>query len=177
MSRPCAFPIARPPGLPEPISVVEIATPDDGDALVLFLTQIQDELSGGRGDIEIACAYARAFAMRTGGAALVVRGHDHDRHIEASIGLLFYREPLERRYHIRSIWNNVIPAARRSGHAKSLLIAAKQFADGLHLDIFVREDAPDLKAAKLIQPRKFLAPRAFVFGYSPTTGHATATAA
>lgn len=151
----------RPLRVPEPISPVAIATPEDRDDLIRFLAQIKDELSGGRGDIDLAFEWACRFVLRDGGVALIIRGTGC---IEASIGLELCREPLERPFYVRSIWNNVLPMARRTGHAKSLLIAAGEFAAVIGRRLEVRADERDPKAPRLVPYRKALSPAAYIFG-------------
>jgi hypothetical protein len=133
---------------PKPISEVSVAGLRDHDDLMRFLDQVRDELIVD--DADLLSEIAAALVSRNNGVAFIVRGQSDP--IEASLGLILTRmSPLSRRYQLLSAWNLVLPEhRRRSGHAKSLLIAAKAFAERMGMPIFFEEaGTPDSPKGKL----------------------------
>lgn len=130
---------------PRPLSPVFYAEPSDSEDLFRFLFGMQDEIDGGRADVELLATSVRNLAHRVGGTALIVRGMGGG--IEGSIGLRAEHTPLSRVHYLRSIWLIVTPEARNTGHAKSLVIAAQALADQLGRRLTIEEfGTPEARA-------------------------------
>jgi len=128
----------RPRPLPKPLSHVEIAEAGDFQDLVRFLQKMRDELVCDDDDLLIAMT--AALVSKSGGMSLIVRGQKAAA-IEASMGLRFARTaPLSRAYQIQCVWNLVLPEYRnKTGHARSLLMKAKEIAGQLGVPLYVEE--------------------------------------
>ncbi len=114
---------------PRRFSEVKPAAPEDFPELVYFLLSVCDEIDDGEIEEDLLVSLADALTKREYGICFIVRG---PLGIEGSVGILFERPRLARSYRLRSVWNVVAPAARNTtGHAKSLLTAATEFADGV----------------------------------------------
>jgi hypothetical protein len=114
---------------PRPLSEIKTATQADFAELVYFLLSVRDEIDDGEVEEDLLVNLADSLSRREFGICFIVRGPTG---IEGSVGILFERPRLARTYRLRSVWNVVLPAARNTtGHAKSLLTAATEFADGL----------------------------------------------
>ena len=164
-----------PPGQPaRPFSHVETADPGDLDQLIWFLQSVRDEIDGGRAEEDLLLSLASQMVRRDGGVAFIVRS-PLGRGIEASMGVVFERPILSRNYYLRSVWNVVAPEARHTtGHAKSLLVAANKFADGIGRRIYIREDAAQFDAPKLRLCGRHLRPAAALFMHEPSLTPMTA---
>lgn len=152
--------------LPRPLSPVLYATPADLDDLVWFLHNMRDEIEGGAAEEEALIAIASAYVRKAGGVALIVRG---DKGIEASMGLMIEQPPLSSRKRLRPLWNCVLPEARITGHAKSLMLRAREIADSLKRDILLVEFTPDQENGKVKLAGRHMIPAGHVFRYSPET--------
>ena len=133
---------------PKPVSPVDLATPADFEDLVRFLRMMREEIVC---DDDLLISAIEALVNRHGGVAFVVRG-DGREPIEASMGLCFVRvSPLSWAYRMQSVWNLVLPEKRaRTGHLKSLLLAAKVLALRSGIPAVIDEwGAPDLPKNKL----------------------------
>jgi hypothetical protein len=137
-------PAQRPP---RPFSDVKMATAEDADDLIWFLRSVADEIDGGAAEDDLMTAMATQLARRDGGMALIVRG---SRGIEASMGIVFLRPLLSRNYFLHTVWRVVAPEARMTGHAKSLLVEARKYADGIgrrlqNIEYAAEIDAPTIR--------------------------------
>lgn len=167
--RPSKGPSYKPP---RPLSPVEYARPVDLDDLVWFLRSVRDEIEGGRVDDDLMVALATDLVRCKGGVALIVRGQYG---VEASLGLRFDRPELSRADHLRSVWNVVAPEARQStGHARSLLLHARNFADSMRLPLIMEEYTDDLASGKAKLVARHLKTAGAVFLHEPGTAEATA---
>jgi len=101
--------------------------------------------------------------------------------IEASLGILFERPRLARAYRLRGCWNVVLPAARKSGHAKALLLTATSFADRigrvLYLDACLPPQrvpiTPEIEASPKVRLcSRHLASAGRIFAHVPNTSAA-----
>ena len=151
---------------PRPLSTVVSATPADLDDLVWFLHAMRDEIEGGAAEEEVLVALASALVRKAGGVALIVRG---EKVIEASMGLAVETPILSRRKRLRVLWNCVLPEARVTGHAKSLMIRAREMADSLKCDILLHEVTPDPENGKVKLAGRHMKANGHVFLYSPET--------
>jgi GNAT superfamily N-acetyltransferase len=124
---------------------VGFAAINDYDDLLRFLFEVKDEVDEGRAEEDLIAALVKDFTHRVGGIALIIRG---DSGIEASLGIKIERPMLSRSHYLRSVWNVVLPEARLTGHARSLLIAARQFADEIGRPILLEEWTPQIDAPK-----------------------------
>ena len=122
---------------PRPLSPVAVAGIADRDGLIAFLQEMREEV--GRPDDAAIERVAAGLAGRNGGIALVVRGEDG--RIEGSMGIEMSVGGLSRACRLRTIWFAVLPQARLSGHARSLLLAARRFADGVGRPLLIEEMA------------------------------------
>lgn len=155
-------PAQRPP---RPFSVVDIATAADTDDLVWFLRSVADEIDGGSAEDDLMVAYAKQLANRDGGMALIVRG---PRGIEASMGILFVRPLLSRNYFLQTMWHRVLPEARLTGHAKSLLVEARRYADRIGRRLVMIEYAEAIDAPTIRLCARHLSVAGAVFAYTPS---------
>lgn len=149
---------------PRPLSLVDVAALPDLDDLVVFLHEMLAEIDGGKADETVLVKLADALVRREGGTALIVRGKTR---IEASIGLKLETPLLSAQHRLRVAWNCVLPEARVTGHAKSLLIRAREVADSLGREIVLEESSPDMESGKVKLARRHLSPSGTVFLYSP----------
>lgn len=159
-----------PPGpaqrAPRPFSEVRIALSHDTEDLVWFLRSVMDEIDGGRAEEDLVVRMACDLAGRDGGVALIVRGALG---IEASLGIAFLRPALSHNYYLRAVWNVVAPEARAAtGHAKSLLVAARVFADNMRRPLFIEEFAPTIDSPKVRLCGRHLTPAGAVFVHLPS---------
>lgn len=140
------------PRMEYPLSLVSFASPGDDEALRMFLHQMRDEL--GVVDDEVLDEVVRDLTQHSGGAALIVRGDDGDDRIKASLGLKMAQMTLSRKHVLSMIWFGVLPEFRRStGHAKSLLLAARELADKLGRPLikeWIDPNQSNIPQAKLI---------------------------
>jgi hypothetical protein len=127
--------------IPErPLSRVMFAKPDDLPDLLRFLRLMHNEIEDGQVDEDTLSDVAEDLSKSKGGWALIIRGRQLGTEgVEASMGIHFYRPPLAQRYRLICIWNLVAPPVRDTGHAKSLLIAARALADTLHCPLWAVE--------------------------------------
>lgn len=149
---------------PRPLSPVVTAGELDLTDMIWFLHQMRDEIEGGRAEEEVMVAWAGAMARKVGGVALIVRGANG---IEASMGLAIETPPLSRRKRLRVLWNCVLPEARVTGHAKSLMLRAREMADSLQCDILLYEATPDPENGKVKLATRHMEKAGHVFLYSP----------
>lgn len=149
---------------PRPMSPVVSATPRDLDDLMLFLRTMQDEIEGGAAEDEALVALASALVRQAGGVALIVRGENA---IEASMGLAVETPFLSRRKRLRVLWNCVLPEARVTGHAKSLMVRAREMADSLQCNILLEEFIIDRENGKVKLAGRHMSPAGHLFLYSP----------
>ena len=149
---------------PRPLSPVVHAGPQDCDDLIEFLHEVRDELDRGHADEEMIVALARDLSHYRGGTALIVRGPAR---IEASMGLAAERPLLSRSHHLRAVWHVVLPEARLTGHAKSLFVAAKAFADSLGRPLLVTEFSPQPNAPKIRLASRHLPVAGALFLHEP----------
>ncbi len=120
---------------PVALSKVEPATVQDFQDLVYFLYRVREEIDDGDVEQDLLAELVKALVNRQYGIAFIVRGPTG---IEASLGVILERPRLGRKYRLRSVWNVVIPAARRTtGHAKSLLATATAFADQIGREFYL----------------------------------------
>lgn len=155
-------PATRPP---RPLSPVVCAQPQDLEDLVWFLRSVRDEIDGGRVEDDLMVALADKLVRRYAGVALIVRGAYG---VEASLGMRFNRTEFSRADHLRTVWNVVAPEARQStGHARSMLIHARSFADTIGLPLVIEEYSPDLEAGKMKLLGRHLKTAGAVFLHEP----------
>lgn len=154
---------------PRPMSEVSYAAPDDVDALVAFLGDVRDEIAGGEADFDLLSAVARELAHRVHGVALVVRGAQG---IEASMGLRAERHLLSRSHYLHAVWNVVSPDARATGHAKSLLIEGRKFAESIGRPLLIEELTPDITNGKAKLIARHLNQTGAIFRFSPELAEA-----
>jgi len=129
--------------LPLPFSAVSTASSGDLEDLIYFLLAMRDEIEDGRIEDDLLLAQAHDLVRREHGVVFIVRGDlGVKAGIEASLGVMFQRWPLSRNYYLRSVWNVVVPVARRTGHAKSLLKSATDFADALGRPLYLNAYQP-----------------------------------
>ena len=148
---------------PRPLSPVDTAGPSDLEDLIWFLHDMRTEIADGEVDEEVVVALARTLIERDGGVALIVRGKDK---IEASLGLKFEQPLLRRRPQLRVVWNCVSPESRTTtGHAKSLLLRARDIANGLRCTLTVEEFGPDLNPERATGKAKLIARHMTPVGY------------
>lgn len=147
-----------------PFSTVDVAVLADLDDLVWFLHEMRDEIDGGKADESVLVKLADALVRRDGGAVLIVRGRTK---IEASMGLKL-ETPLLSNYHrLRVAWNCVLPEARVTGHAKSLLVRARELADSIGRQILLEEFTPDPENGKVKLAGRHMVASGQLFLYSP----------
>ena len=152
---------------PRPFSHVETAEADDLDSLLWFLNSVKEEIDSGHVEDDLLSELAARMVNRDGGIAFIVRS-SLGRGIEASLGVIFERPLLSRVYYLRSVWNVVAPEVRTTtGHAKSLLVAGNNFADGMGRRIYVKADAPQFDAPKLRLCGRHMKPSAALFMHEP----------
>lgn len=150
---------------PRPLSEVAYAGPGDLDDLIWFLRSVRDEIGDGRVEDTIMVQLAHDLTSRIDGIALIVRG---TLGVEASLGIRFQRPLLLSTHDLRVVWNVVTPELRRStGHAKSLLIAARSLADRMGRRLLFEEFTPDPAAGKMRLLARHLQPAGAVFLYAP----------
>lgn len=150
---------------PRPLSPVVYATPADLDDLVWFLHEMRSEIEGGLAEEDMMVAVASALVRKAGGGvALIVRG---DKGIEASMGLAFEKPLLSRKPRLRVVWNCVLPEYRVTGHAKSLLIRARELADSLGRQLLLEEFSPDPENGKVKLAGRHMTNAGQMFLYSP----------
>jgi hypothetical protein len=125
---------------------------------------MREEIADGHADEAVLVALAGALVKREGGTALIIRGKTK---IEASIGLKLETPLLSKQNRLRVIWNCVLPEARVTGHAKSLLIRSRELADSIGRDLVLEEITPDLESGKVKLASRHLVPSGRVFVYSP----------
>ncbi len=149
---------------PRPLSTVEYATPLDLDDLVWFLHAMREEIGDGQAEEDKLVALASAMVRSTGGVALIVRGKTK---IEASLGLVFNEPLLNSKRYFLVAWNCVLPEARVTGHAKSLLAKAKVLADQLQRPLLLEEFSPDPDSGKVKLAARHLKPFGQLFRHLP----------
>lgn len=113
-------------------SEIRIAKDADEDALVELLEQMHGESGFGQLDPQRVRAAVRAGIARQGGIVGVVRG---DAEVEATIGLFIGSSWYSRDPHLFDLWLYVGEPYRKSPHAKSLIMFAKQAALDLALPL------------------------------------------
>lgn len=151
---------------PRPLSPVTYAGPGDLDALLAFLASVRDEIEGGKVEGDLIADLADALTHRRQGVAFIVRGPDG---IEASLGLYAARPLFSRAHFLKAIWHVVAPEARMTGHAKSLLIEGRKFADSLGRPLLIEEMTPDVTTGKAALIGRHLQQAGTVFRYAPIT--------
>lgn len=159
--RPPRGPAQKPP---RPPSDVSFAGPTDLDALLLFLADVREEIDGGRVEDILIADFARDLVNRIGGVALIVRGAGG---IEASLGLRAEHPLFSRAHYLRAVWNVVAPEARLTGHARSLLVEGRKFADSLGRQLLIEELTPDMAGGKTKLVARHLRPVGTLFRYDP----------
>ncbi len=152
--------------LPRPLSDVSFAGPSDLDALLAFLDGVREEIDGGQVEDGLIAQLARDLVNRVGGVAFVVRGTDG---IEASLGLRAEHPLFSRSHYLRAVWNVVAPEARLTGHARSLLVEGRKFADSLGRRLLIEELTPDTAAGKTKLVARHLRQVGALFLYDPVT--------
>lgn len=131
---------------PRPLSPVSHAEPQDIEDLFAFLKSVRGQIGDGDVDDELLASAAWALSSCDGGTALVIRGA---RGIEGSLGLLADRQPLSRTHFLRAIWLVVAPEALLTGHARSLVLSAMDFANRLGRPLIIEEFSnPDVFASR-----------------------------
>lgn len=121
---------------PRPLSSVSHAGPADAEDLFRFLLGLRTQIGDGNVDDDVLADTVWKFATWQRGTAMIVRG---DRGIEASIGVKVEPMPLSHECFLRSIWLVVAPEARLSGHAKSLVVAARELSARLDRSLVIQE--------------------------------------
>ena len=159
--RPQKGPIPR---SPRPLSDVAYAGPDDLEGLIAFLYGVRDEIDGGRAEQDLIADLAHELTHRIRGVAFIVRG---PLGIEASLGLRADRTLLSRVHFLRATWLVVAPEARRTGHAKSLLIKGREFAVSMGRPLIVEEFTPDMADGKVKLVGRHLEQAGALFRYQP----------
>ncbi len=149
---------------PRPLSDVTYAGPDDLEPLLTFLREVRDEIDGGRVEEDLLRDLAEQLTHRVKGVALVVRGPYG---IEASMGLRAEQPLFSRVHYLRAVWNVVAPEARGTGHAKSLLIKGREFADGLGRPLWAEEYGIDLASGKMALIGRHMRQAGAIFRYAP----------
>lgn len=149
---------------PRPLSPVSYAGPDDLEPLLIFLQRLRGELEGGRAEEDLVIELARDLVERRGGIVLVVRGLTE---IEASMGLLAMRSIFSRSFFFRAVWNVVTPEARSTGHARSLLLEARRFADSVGRMLWIDEMTPNPESGKAKLIGRHLPQAGAMFIYDP----------
>ncbi len=140
--------VARPPLLrpPRPLSSVFYADPGDFEPLMAFLLSVRGEIGDGAAEEDMLAEIAHDLTRRIHGVALVVRG---EAGIEGSLGIAAGRPLFSRAHFLRSVWFVVAPEARSTGHAKSLLLKGREFAESLGRPLVLEEMAKDPEDGKL----------------------------
>jgi hypothetical protein len=165
--RPTRGPATKPP---RPLSPVAYAQPPDLEDLVWFLRSVRDEIDGGRVEDDMMVALVERLVRREGGVAMIVRGQYG---VEASLGVRFDHPELSRAHYLRAVWNVVAPEARKStGHARSMLLHARAFADSIGLPLLIEEYSPDLEAGKLRLIGRHMKTAGAVFLHEPQPAEA-----
>ena len=149
---------------PRPLSPVDLAGPNDLDALLEFLAAVRDEIDGGRVELEVMATIARELVNRVRGVAFIVRGPFG---VEASLGLRAESPLLSRTHHLRSTWYVVAPEARATGHAKSLLLEGQKLAASIGRPLLIEELTPDIANGKAALIGRHLKTAGTVFCFSP----------
>lgn len=167
--RPTRGPTHRPP---RPLSPVAYAQAHDLDDLVWFLRSVRDEIDGGRVEDDLMVEWVRNLVHRVDGVAMIVRGQYG---VEASIGLKFDHPLFSRAHHLRTVWNVVAPEARQTtGHARSLLVHARGFADSIGLPLVIEEFTDDLESGKAKLVARHMKTAGAVFLHEPQEPEGTA---
>ena len=171
--RPIPGPAQKPP---RPFSVVETATSGDLTDLIYFLRSVREEIGGGLVEDILMIELAESLASRQGGIAFVVKGQHG---IEGSFGIRFDRPWYTKKFRLVSTWNVVEPSLRAvTGHAKSLQMAARNFADQLGRPLYLEELTPmgiDMKKAddpKLRLCGRVFRPAGMLFEHVPESSAA-----
>lgn len=113
-------------------SDVRLAHPADQEPLVALLEEMHRETGIGRFDADRVRLALQAGIMRQGGVVGVVRGRDG---VEASIGLFMGQTWYSSDRHLFDLWAFVSEPFRRTTHAKSMILFAKQAAIDLGLPL------------------------------------------
>lgn len=148
---------------PRPLSKVDWARPDDAEALITFLYSVRSEIDRGMFDDAEMETVARELANLDHGVAFIVRGPDG---IEASLGLKAIKATLSRTRRLHVAWFAVLPGARLTGHAKSLLLTARSYADRLGRHLVAEESlSGDEPKTRLVA--RHIPPSGHIFSYAP----------
>jgi hypothetical protein len=113
-------------------SDVRLAQPADEEPLMALLAEMHAETGIGRLDPARVRIAIRAGIGRQGGVVGVVRGPEG---VEASIGLFIGSSWYSPDAHLFDLWSFVGEPHRRSPHAKSMILFAKQAAVDLGLPL------------------------------------------
>ncbi len=156
---------------PRPLSDVAYAGPGDLDALVAFLLSVRDEIWDGLAEEDLLTELAYALTHHVQGVALIVRGEDG---VEGSLGIAAGRPLFSRTHFLRSVWFVVAPEARTTGHAKSLLLKGREFAESLGRPLVIEEIAanPEDGRLKLISRHLKASDTVLRFRHLPTVAEA-----
>lgn len=150
---------------PRPLSPVAYAQPQDLEDLVWFLRSVRDEIDGGRVEDDLMVAVADRLVHRRDGVALIVRGPYG---VEASLGMEFDQPTFSRAFHLSVCWNLVAPEMRQStGHARSMLLQARAFADSIGLPLLIEEYGQDLEGGKAKLVARHISPVGTLFMHRP----------
>ena len=150
---------------PKPLSEVRYAGPEDLEDLLRFLDVMRDEIDGGRvDDSDLLADTAHDLVNRLRGVVIIAPGPVG---VEGSLGLVAERPRFSRTHYLRAVWFVVGRIYRSSGHAKSLLLKAREFSDQVGRPLLIEECNLDMVSPKIILLARHVRPSGTLFRHIP----------